>query len=47
MEYIHDSTAEPSMFARQMVLGGLPLVAELIRPVHDALCVAEELDAAW
>ena len=30
---------------RQMVLVGLPLVAELIWLVPDALCVAQELDA--
>ena len=30
---------------QEMVLGGLPWVAELIRLVHDALCTAAKLDA--
>ena len=34
------------LLPRKMVLGGLPWVAVLIRPVLDALFAAEEADAA-
>ena len=45
MEYIHYSTAYTTMVVPENGLGGLPLVAVLIRLVPDAPFAAEELDA--
>ena len=46
MEYIHDSTAYPSMDAPAYGLGGgLSLVEELMWLVYNALYAAKELNA--